>query len=184
MNIGPTGIWQCETTEPHTFDKGLFMEILEFCREYEVESVADLGCGSGKYVDALNDADIAAVGYDGNANTASFSVHCKGNVDLTQPISNGGSHMVLSLEVGEHIPREFEMQFLDNIANNAEMFVVLSWFPIPGHGIGHVNERENSWVIDQMFQRGFFHIGYWSDRMRKAATSWWFKHSVMAIIRK
>jgi hypothetical protein len=59
----------------------------------------------------------------------------------------------------------------------------MSWFPTPGHGIGHVNERSNEWVIHQMKARGFEYMPEETKVLRDAATLWWFKESLMCFIR-
>ena len=182
MNIGPTGIWQCDTTEPHTFDKGLFSELLMFCDVNCVDSVADMGCGSGMYVAGFNQRNIVAVGFDGNPNTWKFCADCH-QQDLSVEFRKGKFDLVLSLEVGEHIPSQFESVFIDNLVGHAGRFIILSWFPIPGHGIGHVNERSNQYVRDAMELRGFKSDDGWQQVMRESADSWWFKESLMVFQR-
>lgn len=179
----PNGSWDCDTTEPHTFDAGLFRGIIAFCREFEVTSVIDLGCGSGQYVTSLNEAGVKAVGYDGNPNTAKFAARCQ-VADVTGTLPEGMADMVLSLEVGEHIPGNLEQEFLNNVTGHAVSFVVLSWFPTPGHGIGHVNERSNEWVIARMLERGFVHMPEWTETIRLTSTKWWFSYSLLCFTRK
>lgn len=179
MNILPNGSWDCETTEPHSFDESLCREIIHLFDGNEISSVCDMGCGAGQYVAELNEGGFVAVGIDGNPNTWKFNADCH-QQDLSKPVAVGKFDAVLSLETGEHIPREFEHTFLSNITLAAQRIVVLSWFPIPGHGIGHVNERSNEWVVTQMFERGFVHQPEWSQILRDSATKWWFKHSILA----
>ncbi len=183
MNILPNGIWECDTLEKHTFDEGLAAEIVRFCREEGVDTASDLGCGSGKYVTRLNEAGIQALGYDGNPNTPEFSPCCHVK-DLSKPINIPATALVMSLEVGEHIPAEFEDAFFMNVANNAGRFVILSWFPVPGHGEGHVNERSNSYVQDMMSSLGFDFMPEATGLMRQASTKWWFGISLMAFRRR
>lgn len=179
MSIGPTGIWDLEIGAEHMYDAPLCAAIINLFNEHEVMTVLDLGCGSGNYVAALNGDDFVAAGLDGNLNTWKFNADCHVQ-DLSSSFSNGKYDAVLSLEVGEHIPRQYESVFLDNVASHALKVVVLSWFPEPGHGLGHVNERGNEYIIGQMVQRGFYHMPAASGRLREAATLWWFKSSLMA----
>ncbi|CAL4133736.1 unnamed protein product, partial [Meganyctiphanes norvegica] len=63
----------------------------------------------------------------------------------------------ISIEVGEHIPPEREDVFIDNIAKHACKGIVLSW-AVPGQqGNGHINNRYNSHIIEQLKKRGFHH---------------------------
>jgi len=62
---------------------------------------------------------------------------------------------VLSTEVLEHIPAEFESVALDNICRAAKHGVVLSW-ALPGvRGFYHVNNRPFTYVQKAMLRRGF-----------------------------
>ena len=107
MNILPNGSWDCETTEPHSFDESLCREIIHLFDGNEISSVCDMGCGAGQYVAELNEGGFVAVGIDGNPNTWKFNADCH-QQDLSKPVAVGKFDAVLSLETGEHIPREFE----------------------------------------------------------------------------
>jgi hypothetical protein len=194
--ISPTGVWLCETTEPHSYDGTLAARISHLCLRNNWRTVLDLGCGNGLYVHWLNShAGLMARGLDGNPATPGFAPFC-GVADLTRPLSNydlvqlykQGARVrteydcILSLETGEHIPCEFESVFLDNLGL-ARVGLILSWFPRDGEGIGHVNPRPNEWVMEQMFKRGFRCDVAESARLREAAALWWFKESLMVFER-
>lgn len=183
MNIGTTGIWDTNSKETYEFDMPLAFAIAGFFQKMNVADCADLGCGAGKYTDYLNNAGIRTTGYDGNPNSFLMSEDCFGNFDLSVPFRIDPVDAVLSLEVGEHIPREFENIFLDNLTKNSKRFVVLSWFPIPGHGIGHVNERDNDWVKNQMLLRGFKSMNDVEKFLRDSSSLWWFKESLLVFSR-
>lgn len=182
MNISPTGAFLCEKPDEHKFDEKLAEAILKQLFRWKVDSVLDFGCGSGAYVDYFSKWQMWAVGYDGNPNTPRFSPHCYFK-DLSVPIESEPADCVLSLEVGEHIPKQFEQVFLDNVANHAEKHVILSWFPRPGEGIGHVNEQTNSYIVNEMEKRGFLFMPEVAAEFRATATLWWFKESILVFQR-
>jgi hypothetical protein len=184
MNIGLTGIWDTTSADTYEFDAPLAKAIADFFKVVEVKDCVDLGCGAGKYTDHLNGSGIKCEGYDGNPNTFSMSKSCYGNFDLSKPVYVGNADAVLSLEVGEHIPRDYELVYLSNIVLAARKYVVMSWFPIPGHGIGHVNERTNEWVKEQMLIRGFQSLDDWEKILRDSSSLWWFSESLLCFIRK
>ena len=62
---------------------------------------------------------------------------------------------VLSLEVAEHIPREFESTYIDNIVRHAKEGIVLSWAVPRQIGHGHVNTRPLDYIIAILKNRGF-----------------------------
>ena len=183
MNISPTGYWNCGK-EPHGFDQPLADAILKFFHEHHSFSAYDFGCGSGAYTDYLGDRGIWCSGFDGNPNTGTFSARCH-VAELTEPVPIVTPVDIgISLEVGEHIPEKFESQFLENVTHWAEKYVILSWFPHKGEGIGHINERSNAYVQERMSERGFEFMPMETDSLRLAATLWWFKISVMCFRRK
>ena len=183
MKIAPNGSWLCETAEPHGFDEPLAAAIYRQMREWNCTDIKDFGCGSGKYVKYFNDRGLWSVGYDGNPNTPHFDPHCY-VLDLSTNVNIEPCEVVLSLEVGEHVPQQFEQVFLDNLALHAEKYLILSWFPRPGEGIGHVNERSNEYIISQMNDRTFYFLPEVTENLRRESTLWWFKESLMAYARK
>ncbi len=54
---------------------------------------------------------------------------------------------VISLEVAEHIPAQFEAVYMDNIARHAREGVVLSWARPGQGGYSHVNNRPFEYVV-------------------------------------
>lgn len=172
MKIAETGFWQGNTESFHKFDEPLAKEL---CKLFKSTAVVDLGCGEGKYVKALNEAGIVASGYDGNHNTELYQ-NCKVH-DLTTPLNILPVNWVLSLEVGEHIPSEHTASYINNLKRLNRNGIVLSW-AIPGQGgDGHVNELPNEEVI-AMFPE-YSYDKKTSERLRKAATLWWFKNTIM-----
>jgi hypothetical protein len=183
MEISKTGCWQCDTKDQHMFDESLADAILKQLLGWGVTEVKDFGCGPGAYVDYFRAHGLHALGYDGNPNTNNFSDSCH-VVDLSKRVELGPVVAVISLEVGEHIPEEYEDTFIDNLVRHAERYLVLSWFPRKGHGTGHVNERSNEYVIEKLAARGFKPVPEITIRLRDAATLWWFKESLMAFVRE
>ncbi|ROT85492.1 hypothetical protein C7M84_013179 [Penaeus vannamei] len=86
---------------------------------------------------------------------------------------------VLSLEVGEHIPRAFEGVFMDNLVKHACTGIVLSW-AVPGQdGHHHVNTRENEYIKASMAERGLVADEEAERKLRDTASLPWFKNTLM-----
>lgn len=199
MQINEHGFWENDTDEGHGVDPLLAEALAKFFLEKAKASfylnVCDLGCGTGYYTDVLNklddgneDISFACHGYDGNPYTREFCIPSQrdniGFLDLTLPTSLTLSFdWALSLEVGEHIPVEFEQTFLNTLCK-VKKGVILSW-AIPGQGgDGHVNCRDNIYIILQMKKRGFTIDEDATKLLRNAAspypeTGWWFKNTLM-----
>ena len=87
---------------------------------------------------------------------------------------------MLSLEVGEHIPAEFEDQFIDNITKHVKKTLIISWAIEGQGGSGHVNCRNNDYIIGQVTERGFKYNEKASNELRKAATNaFWFSYTLL-----
>lgn len=182
MNIAENGSFLCETPDEHAFDHGLCSAISRLFMEHGILNAYDFGCGSGAYVEHLCKYGFDVVGFDGNPNTPKFNSQCQ-HRDLAKIFQETPRDAVVSLEVGEHIPQQYEYAFIDNIDRHAINLVVISWFPYRGEGIAHVNERDNDYVIQQFESRGFVAMRHKFDELRNSASLWWFKKSLMAFKR-
>jgi hypothetical protein len=163
---------------PHHFDRALAEALGSF---FAGSGIIDFGCGDGSYVRALRHAGIDARGYDGNPLCESIS-NCR-TLDLAVAVNVGPAPWVLSLEVGEHIPREFEATFIDNVCRHCLIGAVISW-AVPGQpGIGHVNCRGNDYIEQQFVDRGLSRQHNLENSLRQAASLSWFRRTLMVYMR-
>lgn len=147
------GIWTKQDAEHHQVSEKLADWIYEFMDAELCFSFCDFGCGNGYYVDYLLNEGNYGIGIEGNAD----GVEYPNNVffqDLTKPIKLT-HHVSISLEVGEHLPKEAQEVFMQNVCNSAENALILSWAEIGQAGIGHVNCRSQEDVIEDVESRGF-----------------------------
>lgn len=148
-----TGIWDlAEATEHHAFS----YKLAKFIGEYlpKEKMLIDFGCGSGTYLRYFHDIGFKLLhGVEGMELPFEFggvAVQDLSKSIIKDPIGNS-----LCLEVGEHIPSQYEHIFLDNICNNTNGKLILSWAIPSQDGVGHVNCRDNQWVVDEVCSRGF-----------------------------
>lgn len=71
--------------------------------------------------------------YDGNPSTQENTEGTCGVLDFSKALDLSPAEWVISLEVGEHIPAEFESVFIQNIKQHAKNGVILSW-SVEGQG--------------------------------------------------
>lgn len=133
--------------------------ISKIMKKRHFTSVADYGAGNGFYAKRLTQLGLSAEAvhcYDGNAGIVNKSGGLCSMVDLSslQP-KLPKVDLVYSLEVGEHIPKDREAAFMDNLAHAAKDMLMLSWALPHQPGVGHVNCQPNSYVIQKMKERGF-----------------------------
>lgn len=179
FKIDEKGFWYCENEEGHCFDLDLCLEIENILTEKKVTNVVDFGCGPGKYVKHLIDKGFECIGYDGNPNTPKYTNGVCKVLDLSEEFDLGGKfNCVISLEVGEHIPKKYEQVYMNNISNHCSQLLITSW-AVPGQGgDGHVNCRTNNYVIKEYEKRGFFQNLSLSNRLRNSSSLSWFKNTL------
>lgn len=181
MNIAKTGAWQGEDAKNfHAFDFNLAKELTKL---FKSNTVIDLGCGEAKYVKHFRKNGIKAIGFDGNPQTRVLSGGFAVVHDLTTQLDVHPADYVLCLEVGEHIPTEFTDTLIDNIHHHNTKGVVISW-AIPNQGgDGHVNELPNESIKEIFAKLGYTNNVEIENKLRNAASLWWFKNTIMVFER-
>ncbi len=186
VEVSGSGYWCQNSLYGHVFDSGLaraLCSVVNFC---DVKTLGDFGCGPGWYVAMFRRMGIDAQGYDGNPFVETMSrpffndgFFCQ-QIDLTEELgSDEPFQMVMSLEVGEHIPEISEAVFIDNLVRNASKYILLSW-GIPGQpGFGHINCKSNEYIAQKFRERGFYLNVPISNYLRVHSSNIWFKKTIM-----
>jgi SAM-dependent methyltransferase len=135
-------------------------------------SVLDVGCGHGTWLAAFVRAGATTIaGVDGphvapgdlEIPTDAFEPH-----DLTAPLALGRTFdLVVSLEVGEHLPAAVAPAFVASLVAHAPVVLFSAAIPFQG-GAGHVNERWPSYWAELFARHGYepFDVvrpAVWSD---------------------
>ena len=100
-------------------------------------------------------------------------------MDFSQSVNIGKFDLVLSLEVGEHIPVEYEQTFIDNLCRHSQRSILISWAVEGQPGTGHVNCRNNDYIISEMKKRDFIFDEDISQYFRDNSYLPWFKNTLM-----
>lgn len=179
-HIKPSGAWVL--TDPysteHCFDPHLAKMLVLLCDG----TVADLGCGNGDYVRYLKMYGFKCDGYDGNPHTDKITHGLCNTLDLSIPVDIKAYDCVVSLEVGEHIPAEFEDIFIDNVTKTCKNYLFLSWAVEGQAGTGHVNCRNNDYIIKKVEAKGFRFNEDLTQYVRERVYFGWFKSSFMVFV--
>lgn len=178
--LNNTGSWAIKDMNEHAFDSNLALSISKFIKKNKLKNCVDFGCGPGEYVKFLRSKKIKCDGYDGNEYTEEITNgKCK-ILDLTSDFELSNKFdCVISLEVGEHIPKELENKFIYNICKHSLGYAIVSW-AIPGQGgYGHVNCQTNEYIKKQFKGFGFSPCNLAEEELRKESTLSWFKNTIM-----
>jgi tryptophanyl-tRNA synthetase len=143
--IGPTGGFCLDKSKFKVGGNNMWCKNVakEFRHLFHGQSVYDFGAGLGFYGKALmaEDNDSYRVAsykaFDGAENLDSvFPDGFVEYLDLSKPVYLKPRDWVLSLEVGEHIPVEYERTFIENLHRHNKKGIVLSW-AIEGNLVYH-----------------------------------------------
>ncbi len=186
--IEADGTWKGEHVKhAHFFDHQLCQELSHFFAEEGARSVADFGCGTGEYVQEIRKVNqIDFDGFDGNPDTPALSNGTCQVQNLAVPFQLPRRYdWVMSLETGEHLPKEYETIFIDNLIAHADQGIVLSWAKKGQGGHGHVNEQNNDYIKAIFQQKGWVNDVAAENRLRNASYPiyFWF-HDTIMVFRK
>jgi hypothetical protein len=149
--------------------------------------VASFGDGPGTYKEIFDRLKQVII-YDAFDGAPFCEEITNGNVkflDLSVPIYHLNLYdWIISIEVGEHIPQEFEQTYLDNLVRHAKLGIVLSWSSPGQFGMSHVNERSFEYVKSQMELRNFIHDNISSYFLKDNSDLIWIKNNINVYKRK
>ena len=179
LNFDKTnGIWIGKDLHSyHKFDEKLCNGLYLFF-EREGGKISDLGCGYGLYTEELNKL-TECIGYDGNPYTELISPGLCNVLDLSKKQKIRKTEWVLSLEVGNHIPPKYESIFIKNLTDTATKGIVLSWAVENQGGLGHLNKKNNNYIIEQLNLYDFKYDNYSTQLLRSNTTYKWFRQSLL-----
>lgn len=180
-----TGAWiHADDSEytGHIYDPKMSQFLISLTKEVNPKIIYDFGCGFGEYLrDIRAEVGIKGIGFELYPYTKYYSLIV--SKDLSKPLDlKAKADISISLEVGEHIDSSYEDIFIKNITNNTANIVVLSW-AIPGQGgDGHINCRDNDYIIEKMRQEGFEFDEKFLAKRNEFTN--WFKNSLMLFRKK
>ena len=155
--VSKTGAYQ-NTKFKHFIDYKFGASLVHILMQNNIASITDMGCGNGGYVKMFADFNITTQGFDGNPDTKKWDVSgglCVGPVDITEEMFWDMTDAVMSIEVAEHIPAEYEQAFLSNLVTTARDLIFLSWGVPDQPGEFHVNGQWEADVVQKMNQSGW-----------------------------
>ena len=127
---------------------------LEWMDSKGCKSLLDVGCGTGGQVQAALDMGWGAFGIDvddtvhGDRNIALKDL-CVNPVIFHKPFD-----LVWSVETAEHIPEEYEDNFIETLTSNSESYIILT-ASMADSQAAHVNCKPRDYWISRIEKEGF-----------------------------
>ena len=188
MEISETGAWLFggkKLESEHYYDNGLSNGMIALAKVLGHSEAYDFGCGMGKYVQSFNKSGIQTLGFDGNPNTNYPNCAVQ---DLTDSsFSLAPRSFVITLEVCEHVPKHLEEVLLKTVDNHVKEkgTLVLSWAVEGQEGTGHVNCRNNDYVIAKFESMGYNYEKLQTAMLRQTVTNApWFRNTLLIFTKK
>lgn len=185
MSVLQNGVWTQETADATHQSSPNLASFLAYYLPKD-KPVFDFGCGNGYYLGQLEKAGFEGLGFEGyqlnnfQCSKVTIADLTKG-VRILNPVQNGdieGKYLkgsVISLEVGEHLPKAAQETFMQTLTQNCSKHLVMSWAEIGQPGLGHINCRDQKEVIADVCARGFRYIEDLTMQVRATIednTSW------------
>lgn len=185
--IHETGYWKSDQAEKwHVHSKNLNEWIINFLSDKKESIIYDFGCGMGDYLYTLHlNGFKKLMGFEMEPPKKYEEFEIKSQ-NLAIPFLEKEKGVVISLEVGEHIPPQYQDIFVDNITNNCSDLLILSWAIRGQGGLGHFNELNNNEIIPEIEKRGFEYLEELTLDARKSPEDayWYFRNTLMIFKRK
>lgn len=154
--------------KPHRYQASprVIRGICAVARIARARTIADFGAGRGDYVAALRKVGFEVDGFDGTPTISDLTGGLVQTADLAiRQCFDRKWDIVMSLDVGEHIPAEFEQEFIGNVCRHARKLAVISWATPGTRGWGHVNCRSKKDVAAAFLRQGFVRQEEWTAAM-------------------
>jgi glycosyltransferase involved in cell wall biosynthesis len=115
------------------------------------DTVLDIGCGPGIYVDSLRDHGISACGID-----VDDRVHGKEHLKYQSlfDITDETAHTVLCMEVAEHVDAAQQDLLVEKVASTVSNTLIWTAAAIGQGGIGHINCKNKQDWADKLTAAG------------------------------
>ena len=156
---------------------------------YHPKSVLDVGCGTGTWLKAFEEAGVADyLGIDGAYVKAGQleipkekfnAVDLRNSWDLKRKFD-----LVISLEVAEHLPDSSATVFVESLTRHSDTIIFSAAIPGQG-GQHHINEQWPAYWEKKFAVHGF----YFHDVLRplvwdNAKIDWWYRQNIFLVNRQ
>ena len=165
-------------------------EIIPIIFEFiQPKSVIDVGCGVGTWLSVFQAHGVEDVwGIDGDyvdKNAIEIPKERFLTFDLKNPFRlNRQFDLVVSLEVGEHLPNECAETFVDSLTKLAPVILFSAAIPFQG-GTQHVNEQWQDYWVKHFQKKGYVAIDCIRNRVwGNERVEFWYAQNILVFAKR
>jgi hypothetical protein len=155
--IHETGYWDSKQAENyHIHSPNVSSWISNFLKEEKERILYDFGCGIGNYLNDFHGLGFQKlIGFEADPikKHSHLLIERKNLTEEMNEHTEKGN--VMSLEVGEHIPKIYQDVFIENVTKMCDKYLIFSWAVKGQGGYGHVNELNNDEILPLFLDKGF-----------------------------
>jgi 2-polyprenyl-3-methyl-5-hydroxy-6-metoxy-1,4-benzoquinol methylase len=184
--ISETGFWYQNVANNSHLHSNTLCEYMSTILDKN-KQIIDFGCGLGEYLSTFKEKGFEKlVGVEGYK-IDNFKFDNIKIQDLTEDFDLQIKGNVISLEVGEHIPKTYEDTFINNITKHCDNLLILSWAVPEQGGVGHCNEQPNDYIISKIVSKGFEFLENETKKIRNYPEDFccpWFRNTLLIFKKK
>ena len=165
-------------------------EIIPIVFEFiQPKSVIDVGCGVGTWLSVFQAHGVEDVwGIDGDyvdKNTLEIPKEKFLTIDLKSPFKlNRQFDLVVSLEVGEHLPQECAETFVESLTQLAPVILFSAAIPFQG-GTDHVNEQWQDYWVKHFQNKGYVAVDCIRNRVwENERVEFWYAQNLLVFAKR
>ena len=173
-------------------------ELRRIFTDYDIshtDKIIDVGCGNGYLVKNLLLLGFNAFGIDGSNNAQEYWSAMRERFDVKDVCDANtmiDGNVILSFEVGEHLPKESASTYIGNLTrSNPKLIVFSAATPFQDYGRNplHINEQPFEYWLNLFHERGF-HMNVEKtllirermlDNMSVYMNVWWYPKNILII---
>jgi SAM-dependent methyltransferase len=164
--------------------------ILPLIRQWiQPQSVLDVGCGLGTWLNVWKESGVVDIlGVDGDyVDRKKLQISPENFVsrDLKEPFSlDRKFDLVMSLEVGEHLPTEKSSLLIDNLTRHGSI-ILFSAALLEQHGTYHINEQLPEFWAKFFVERNYVPVDILRDAIwNNNNVEWWYRQNIILYVHR